>query len=98
MSKSVIYCLISESKKLIYIGKTRQGSQRIVKHRHDYKRYKMGQYGFCSSYKVIECPDSYFFVLRHIGENEDINEAEKKAIQYHRDNDEYKIVNIKHNH
>jgi len=98
MVQRVIYCLMSKAKKIFYIGKTRQGSQRMVKHRHDFKRFEKGDYGFCSSYKVIECPDCEFLILRYIDDDENINDAEKKAIKYYRQNVEYKLVNILHNH
>ena len=59
----------------------------MVKHRHDFKRFEKGDYGFCSSYKVIECPDCEFLILRYIDDDEDINDAEKKAIKYYRQKD-----------
>tara|TARA_R110000803_G_scaffold33214_1_gene72816 strand:- start:371 stop:667 length:297 start_codon:yes stop_codon:yes gene_type:complete len=98
MVHEVIYCLFSKIEKMMYIGKTRQGSQRLVKHRHDYKRYLNGKYGFCSSYKIIECPDCEFLILRYMEAGENPNEAEKEAIKYHRTVEGYKLVNIMHNH
>lgn len=98
MNKSVIYTLVSKKEKLFYIGKTKQGCQRLAKHKYDYKRWKNGNYGFCSSFKVIECSDCEFLILRNIEENEDVNEAERKAIKYHRNNENYRLVNILHNY
>lgn len=95
---NVIYSLVSKSEKIFYIGKTKQGRDRLAKHKHDYKRWKNGNYGFCSSFKVIECPDCEFVVLRTINDAEDVNEAEKKAIKYHRTNEHYRLVNIMHNY
>jgi len=98
MSKNVIYCLISKSEKLFYIGKTKQGRDRVAKHKHDFKRWKNGNYGYCSSYKVIDCDDCEFMILRNVQDDENINEAEKKAIQYYGKNNDYKLVNILHNY
>lgn len=95
---NVIYCLLSKSEKIFYIGKTKQGRERLTKHKHDYKRWKNGKYGFCSSFKVLECDDCRFCVLRNVDDEEDINEAEKKAIKYYRQNGVYRLVNIIHNY
>ena len=94
---NIIYGLISKSKKLCYIGKTKQDKQRLVKHRHDMKRWKQGNYGYCSSYRVVECSDCEFAVFDEVQDDEDINEVEKKAIQHHAKLPEYEVVNIKHN-
>lgn len=93
----IIYCLVSKQKKLCYIGKTKQGKTRLAKHRHDYKRhYLYNTYGYCSSFKIIECPDAEFVELMHV-DAQHAYEAEKTAIKLMRYSDEYKLVNILHN-
>ena len=92
----MIYCLVSASHRLCYIGKTKQGKIRLAKHRHDYKRHLQGAYGYCSSFKIIECPDCEFLVIMHVN-SDDADEAERTAIKLMRLNDDYELVNIMHN-
>lgn len=50
----VIYKLYSKiDNELIYIGSTKQSYQRLIKHRHDYKRYLNKKYNYVSCFKLF---------------------------------------------
>jgi hypothetical protein len=53
-----IYIILSETKKLLYIGSTTQAiQQRLANHITDFKYYKLGNRNWRSSFDVLECED-----------------------------------------
>lgn len=63
-SKGKIYKIVSDSCDDIYIGSTIQTlSQRLTKHRNDYKQWKKGNYGYTRSFSLIERGDYHIILL-----------------------------------
>ena len=92
---SVIYCLISESTKLCYIGKTKYPKNRLHVHNSHYKLYQNGKFHYLTSYDVEHQPDCQFMILKHVPSLECLNTAERSMIAYMRKQTVYKIVNKK---
>ena len=91
----VIYCLISESKKVCYIGQTKYPKNRLHVHNSHYKLFQNGAFHYLTSYKVIQEPDCKFMILRIVPPLENTYIAERSMINYMRQQDVYKIVNKK---
>ena len=91
----VIYCLISESKKVCYIGQTKYPKNRLHVHNSHYKPFQNGAFHYLISYEVIQEPDCRFMILRNVSPLENVNVAERSMINYMRHQDVYKIVNKK---
>ena len=91
----VIYCLISESKKLCYIGQTKYPRNRLHVHNCHYKRYVLGTFHCLTSYEVVKEPGCKFMILRWVPTHEDCYDAERKMMVYMRVQDVYHIVNRK---
>lgn len=63
-TKGKIYKIVSDSTDDIYIGSTIQTlSQRLTKHRGDYKQWKKGNYGYNRSFSLIERGDYHIILL-----------------------------------
>ena len=59
-----IYSIRSYQTDMIYIGSTCQLlSQRLAKHRNNYKQYLLGKYHYVSSYKLLEYDDYYIELI-----------------------------------
>jgi len=53
-----IYVIISDRKKLYYIGSTTQTlTQRLATHNSDFKRFKLGKRGNVTSFDILACDD-----------------------------------------
>ena len=92
---SVIYCLISESMKLCYIGQTKYPKNRLHVHNSHHKLYQQGKFHYLTSYDVVQHPDCKFMMLKHVPLLESLHSAERSMIDYMRTQQEYKIVNKK---
>ena len=92
---SVIYCLISESTKLCYIGKTKHPKNRLHVHNSHYKLYQNNKFHYLTSYDVVQNPDCKFMILKHVPLDESLHLAERSMITYMRNQTVYKIVNKK---
>jgi len=92
----VIYCLISESKKLCYIGKTKYPKNRLHVHNSHFKLYSNGKFHYLTSYEIVKEPDCKFMILRHVPLTESLNGSERKMITYMQGGQGvYRIVNKK---
>ena len=60
-----IYGIFSDSLNQCYIGSTwENANKRFSRHKSDFKRWKNGTYGFCSSFKLLDsCDDAFVDVL-----------------------------------
>ena len=85
---------MSESQRLIYIGKTTQNT-RFSKHRSHYKRY-MDKKNFCkwySAFDVLKCEDVQFHIIKQLDDKKDLRDAEKETIRSFRKACFYRVVN-----
>lgn len=75
-----IYGIFSDSLKQCYIGSTWENAhKRFCRHRSDFKRWKKGTYGFCSSFNLLDkCDDAYVDVLDCIQLNGEKNTMRKQ--------------------
>lgn len=75
-----IYGIFSDSLKQCYIGSTWENAhKRFVRHRSDFKRWKKGTYGFCSSFNLLDnCDDAFVDVLDCIQLNGEKNTMRKQ--------------------
>ena len=75
-----IYGIFSDSLKQCYIGSTWENAhKRFGRHRSDFKRWKKGTYGFCSSFRLLDkCEDYYVDVLDCIQLNGEKNTMRKQ--------------------
>lgn len=90
----VVYCLMSQSKKLMYIGRTTQAT-RFSKHKSHYKRYQLDK-DFCmwySAFEVLSCDDVEFHILQTCADVEESMKNEREMINIMRDSCFYKVVN-----
>ena len=69
-----VYCLMSKSKRLMYIGSTTQKT-RFSKHKSHYKRYQLGKNScaWYSAFDLLECDDVEYHIIR---EENDATRAE----------------------
>ena len=95
MHPTVIYCLVSQSQKVCYIGKTKYPKNRLHVHNTHYKRFQKGTFHYLTSYEVVKEPDCEFLILRHVPTCESSNHAERNMIEYMRQQDVYTVVNKK---
>ena len=89
-----VYCLISQSKKIMYVGRTTQAT-RFSKHKSHYKRYQLNK-DFCmwySAFDVLECDDVEFHILREYDNKKDVIEGERKIIDLMKKACIFKVVN-----
>ena len=72
--KGFIYVIRSHQTEDIYYGSTKQRlSQRIGEHRRNYYRYIEGQYGYTSSYDIVQFDDAYIELVEEVEyENRDV--------------------------
>jgi len=75
-----IYGIFSDSLNQCYIGSTWENAiKRYSRHRSDFKRWKKGTYGFCSSFNLLsKCDDTYVEVLDCIQLNGEKNTMRKQ--------------------
>ena len=68
MKKGKVYKIISKTNPdLMYIGSTVQKlSVRLSKHKHDYKRYNDGRYGYCRSFDIIKLGDYSIELIKEV--------------------------------
>lgn len=73
-----IYGIFSDSLNQCYIGSTWENAhKRFSRHKSDFKRFKKGTYGYCSSFSLLDkCNDAFVDVLDCVNLN-----GEKKAIR-----------------
>lgn len=94
-----VYCLMSQSKRIMYIGSTTQ-STRFSKHKSHYKRYMRGSV-FCkwySAFALLECDDVEFHIIRQLdGGNDraDLYKLESQIIKDFKNACIYAVVNKK---
>ena len=97
-----IYAIASDSLNLVYVGSTWENAQkRFGRHKSDFKRWKRGTYGFCSSFNLLDkCDDAYVVVLDCIqlyGEKDTMRKQLRAAEQEWIDLFHESVVNsIKH--
>ena len=92
--KPVVYCLMSQSQKIMYIGRTTQAT-RFSKHKSHYKRYQLDK-DFCmwySAFEVLACDDVEFHVIREYGNKKEVVEGEREIINLMRKSCFFKVVN-----
>ena len=75
-----IYAIFSESLNLCYIGSTwENAAKRFCRHKSDFKRFKKGTYGYCSSFSILDrCDDAFVDVLDCIQLNGEKNTMRKQ--------------------
>ena len=62
----IIYQLVSSHSQKVYVGKsTETPSQRMSKHRCDYRRWLEGKHHYNSSYELLKYTDCSMVVLEH---------------------------------
>jgi hypothetical protein len=75
-----IYGIFSDSLNQCYIGSTwENANKRFCRHKSDFKRWKKGTYGYCSSFSLLDkCDDAYVDVLDCIQLNGEKNTMRKQ--------------------
>jgi hypothetical protein len=75
-----IYGIFSDSLNQCYIGSTWENAgKRFCRHKSDFKRWKKGTYGFCSSFRLLDkCDDAFVDVLDCIQLNGEKNTMRKQ--------------------
>ena len=59
-NNSIVYKIVCNVTGLVYIGSTTQEIKtRLIKHKSNYKGYLAGNYGYTTSFKIIENGDYY---------------------------------------
>lgn len=92
--KPCVYCLMSASQRLIYIGKTTQNT-RFSKHRSHYKRHNDNKQ-FCkwySAFDVLKCDDVEFHIIKQFDDKKDLADAERETIKEFKKSCFYHVVN-----
>lgn len=90
----VVYCLMSQSQKIMYIGRTTQAT-RFSKHKSHYKRYQLNK-DFCmwySAFDVLKYDDVEFHILKTCDDYAHSLEIERQMINDMKSSCFYKIVN-----
>lgn len=89
-----IYCLMSPSKRIMYIGRTTQNT-RFSKHRSHYKRYLQNK-NFCmwySAFDVLKCDDVEYHLIKECKDKDESIQAEKDIIQCFKNACIFHVVN-----
>ena len=92
-----IYYLKSRSSNKLYVGSTTKKSVdvRFSYHKHDYKRYKAGNYNYCSSFEIMKLDNPKIHLIEQI-ECNDRKELQKKEKEYINEFQKlFNVVNIR---
>lgn len=91
-----VYCLMSKSKRLMYIGSTTQKT-RFSKHKSHFKRYQLGKNScaWYSAFDLLECDDVEYHILREEAgaTRAELFKMEHDIIKYFKCSCIYSIVN-----
>ena len=94
--KPAVYCLMSRSKRLMYIGSTGQNT-RFSKHKSHYKRFLQGKqhYKFYSAFRLLECDDVEYYINSELDtyDRKELYDLEYKIIKDFKKACIYEIVN-----